>query len=166
MTTGKMTAEKVALFLGRFQPFHLGHLGVVKRLSRQYSRVIIAIGSSQLSRTVDNPFSFAERKRMITLALKEAGIRNYAIIAVPDIGNHAKWVSWTEQCAKRPFHVVYTGNAFVANLFRKAGYTVRIIKETKGISATRIRERMAAKKSWKRSVPASVAIYLRKYLSR
>jgi len=160
-----MTTRKTALFLGRFQPFHLGHLGVVKRLSKRYNTVIIAIGSSQLSRTTDNPFSYTERRRMITLAIKEADIKNYVIVAVPDIGNHARWVSWTEQCAKRPFHIVYTGNAFVGSLFRKAGYSVRVIKEIKGISGTRVRRRIAAKKSWERFVPASAALYLRKRLS-
>jgi len=130
-------------------------------LSKRYNKVIIAIGSSQFSRTTENPFSYTERRRMITLALKEVGIKNYAIVAVPDIGNHAKWVSWTEQCTKRPFHVVYTGNAFVASLFRKADYPVRVIKETRGISATRIRKMMERKNSWERLLPKTVTRYIK-----
>ena len=36
-----------ALFIGRFQPFHLGHLLLLQRLSTQYEEIIIGIGSSQ-----------------------------------------------------------------------------------------------------------------------
>ena len=54
-----------ALFIGRFQPFHKGHLKVIKDIIKKDYRVIIGIGSSQYSHTVDNPFTSDERKKMI-----------------------------------------------------------------------------------------------------
>ena len=48
-----------ALYIGRFQPFHLGHLHIVKYILEVSKEVIIAIGSSG-SHTVHNPFT-AER---------------------------------------------------------------------------------------------------------
>ena len=58
-----------ALFIGRFQPFHLGHLLLLQRLSKQYDEFIIGIGSSQYQNTYDNPFSEEERRQMIIQSL-------------------------------------------------------------------------------------------------
>jgi len=53
----------IALFIGRFQPFHSGHLDAIKQISEE--EIIIGIGSSQYSKTEENPYSFEERKKMI-----------------------------------------------------------------------------------------------------
>ena len=50
-----------ALFIGRFQPFHSGHVDAIKQISEK--EIIIGIGSSQYSGTDDNPYSFEERKK-------------------------------------------------------------------------------------------------------
>ena len=52
-----------ALFIGRFQPFHNGHLKVVQEILKEFDEVIIGIGSSKYSGTLDNPFSGEERKK-------------------------------------------------------------------------------------------------------
>lgn len=56
-----------ALFIGRFQPFHSGHLDAIKQISED--EIIIGVGSSQYSGTEDNPHSFEERKKMIERSL-------------------------------------------------------------------------------------------------
>ncbi|EQD45121.1 nicotinamide-nucleotide adenylyltransferase, partial [mine drainage metagenome] len=50
-----------AFVVGRFQPFHNGHLHVIKEILSQYSSVIIGIGSAQYSHTMENPFTAGER---------------------------------------------------------------------------------------------------------
>lgn len=156
-----MKKKGVALFIGRFQPFHKGHLEVVKQLCSQYRKVILAIGSSQYAHTRDNPFSLGERKKMIALALRDSSVKNWSFASVQDIRNHSKWVAWVESRAP-PFDVVYTGNAFVASLFRKAGYPVHVVREKKGISATGIRLRMVRHATWERLVPPSAASFIKK----
>ena len=54
-----------AVFIGRFQPFHLGHLDVVKHGLRIAKRVIIVLGSSDAAPTTKNPFSVEERQKLI-----------------------------------------------------------------------------------------------------
>ena len=72
-----------ALFIGRFQPFHNGHLKVIQNSINLYDEVIIGIGSAQYSNTTDNPFTAEERKLMIERSLKKAGFGNYKIILIP-----------------------------------------------------------------------------------
>src|SRR5256885_9498938 len=50
-----------ALFVGRFQPFHRGHLSMVKRILESNSEIIVGIGSAQYSHTGENPFTAGER---------------------------------------------------------------------------------------------------------
>ena len=112
---------KIALFIGRFQPFHLGHLAVINRLARDYDLVKIVIGSSQCSKERDNPFSFEERKEMIT---RSVAVKNYKIYAVPDCKSDAEWIKHVEELAGG-FDAVVSGNGLTRKLFRKAGYRVK-----------------------------------------
>ncbi|RPJ28200.1 MAG: nicotinamide-nucleotide adenylyltransferase, partial [Nitrosopumilales archaeon] len=53
------------LFIGRFQPFHLGHIAAIKFAFTNVDELIIAIGSSQASYDPQNPFTAGERLSMI-----------------------------------------------------------------------------------------------------
>jgi bifunctional NMN adenylyltransferase/nudix hydrolase len=81
-----------AVFIGRFNPFHLGHQSVVEKGLEVAERVFIFIGSSFQARDIRNPFTFEERKRMIRAAfpdenkVKIFGIRDYPY-------NDNKWVN-------------------------------------------------------------------------
>ena len=59
-----------ALFVGRFQPLHKGHLQVFQNISKEYDEVIIGIGSSQYSDTSKNPFTSKEGKLMLEKSLE------------------------------------------------------------------------------------------------
>lgn len=59
----------VAVLIGRFEPFHNGHLANVKQAMELANHVQILIGSSFQSRTPKNPFTFYERKEMISAEL-------------------------------------------------------------------------------------------------
>lgn len=59
------------VFIGRFQPFHHGHLEVIKTALDQADRVIVLVGSSNQPRTEKNPFNFDERRLMIYHAVED-----------------------------------------------------------------------------------------------
>lgn len=126
---------KTALFIGRFQPFHQGHLDALKQISEP--EIIIGIGSSQYSKTKDNPYTFVERKKMIEKQLAKFK-KKIKIIAIPDIHNEKKWVSHVKKIVGH-FDVVYTGNPVVAKLFKTKKFKVKKIKTKVKISATEIR---------------------------
>lgn len=60
---------KVAVLIGRFEPFHNGHQANVKQALAIASHVQILIGSSYQPRTPKNPFKYSERKEMISATL-------------------------------------------------------------------------------------------------
>ncbi|MGF3523208.1 MAG: adenylyltransferase/cytidyltransferase family protein, partial [Candidatus Bathyarchaeia archaeon] len=60
------------LYVGRFQPFHLGHLDAIQKILEEVEEIVIVIGSSQYSHNIHNPFTAGERLVMIRKALEEA----------------------------------------------------------------------------------------------
>jgi len=53
------------VFIGRFQVFHNGHFDVIKRALTIADHVAIVIGSANAPRTIRNPFTYEERKKVI-----------------------------------------------------------------------------------------------------
>ncbi|MFW6120595.1 MAG: nicotinamide-nucleotide adenylyltransferase [Petrotogales bacterium] len=147
-----------ALFIGRFQPFHNGHLLLLQNISSQYNEIIIGMGSSQYSNTVDNPFSKEERRKMIVKSLSEIEIHNYRIISIPDIHNPPKWVSHVLTTVS-DFDVVISNNPFTKQLFSEKGYLVRGTPyfERGRYSGKEIRRRMINGETWDNLVPKTVA---------
>jgi len=128
----------IALFIGRFQPFHDGHLDAVNQIKEE--KIIIGIGSSQYSKTEKNPYNFTERETMIKKALENSRI-NYKIIAIPDIHDEKNWVNHVEKLTGH-FDIVYTGNEIVEKLFKEKKYLVKILKKNINISGTEIRKKL------------------------
>ncbi len=53
------------IFIGRFQPFHNGHLSILRTAMTKAKRIIVLVGSAGAARSPKNPFTFAERKQAI-----------------------------------------------------------------------------------------------------
>lgn len=60
-----------AVYIGRFQPFHIGHQSVLKFALQNARKVILLVGSSNLHISPKNPFTFEERKRFIQASARE-----------------------------------------------------------------------------------------------
>jgi len=62
------------IFIGRFQPFHQGHLSVVRQGLREAERVIVLIGSAHRPRNIRDPWTAEERAEMIrsTVGVEDA----------------------------------------------------------------------------------------------
>ncbi|MCK5698974.1 MAG: nicotinamide-nucleotide adenylyltransferase [Candidatus Aenigmarchaeota archaeon] len=150
-----------AIFIGRFQPFHKGHLKAVTDILKEHDTIIICIGSAQEARTEQNPLSYKQRKEMITYAINDANIpkKRYSIIAITDINNDDLWVGHVgKHCPK--FDIVYTGNPHVKKLFKRSGYKVKDIAQYKDINSSTIRKRIIQDMEWKKYIPNAVAYYL------
>ena len=150
------------LFLGRFQPFHLGHLEAVRRLAAQHDEVVLAVGSANVSHTPSNPFTGGERVEMARAALLEAGVGNVVVLPVPDLGRNAVWAAHVASLVPR-FQVVHTNNPLPARLFAEAGYKVSPVPfvDRGRFEATRIRDAIARGAAWEALVPPAVARIVR-----
>jgi len=153
-----------ALYPGRFQPFHLGHLEAIKYILDRSEELIVMIGSALQSHTLKNPFTAGERVTMVRLALNEAGVdpSKYFIIPVTDLQIHGIWVSHVCSLVPR-FELVYSNEPLTRRLFMEAGFNVETIPFFKRnlCSATEIRQRMLRDRSWEKLLPKSVAQYIR-----
>jgi len=146
-----------ALFIGRFQPFHLGHLLLLQRLSTQYEEIIVGVGSSQYRDTCDNPFSEVERKQMITQSLDAVGIHKYRIVTIPDIYDPPRWVDHVCSIVS-DFDVIIANNPFTRKLFSEKGYVVKgtAFFDRKQYSGKEIRRRIIQDEPWAELVPEVV----------
>ncbi len=155
---------KRGLYVGRFQPFHLGHLDAIKCALSEVDELVIVIGSAQYSHYVDNPFTAGERLVMVRTALRDAGISDlrYWVVPVPDVHLHMLWVSSVEGYTPR-FDVVFSNEPLTQRLFSEAGYSVEPIRffERKLYSSTVVRERMIKDETWKKLVPKGVANFIK-----
>ncbi len=151
-----------ALFIGRFQPFHNGHLSMVKRILASNEEIIIGIGSAQYSHTGDNPFTAGERYEMIKRTLDAEGISNYHIVPIPDTHVHSVWVGHVVSLVPA-FDVVYSNSPLVVRLFKERGYKVESLPMTdrKSLSGTEIRRRMFEEEDWAPLLPAPVVRYIK-----
>jgi len=147
---------KRAFYIGRFQPFHNGHLTVIDRITKEADELIIGIGSAQLSHDLENPFTAGERVLMITRALVGLS-RPFYVIPIEDIKRNALWVAHIISMTP-PFDIVYTSNPLVIRLFSEAGIPVCSpdMFKRESHSGTSIRERMRAGESWESLVPPCV----------
>lgn len=146
------------LFVGRFQPFHLGHLDVARRLAARHEELLVAVGSANVSHTDRNPFTGGERVEMVHAALREAGVGNALALPVPDVGRNAVWPAHVASLVPS-FSVLYTNNPLMARLFEEAGHEVRPAPyhERARYEGTRIRRLMLEGGDWRALVPPAVA---------
>jgi len=151
---------KVGVLVGRFQPFHNGHLKAVQFALRQVDLLYIAVGSSQKSHEPRNPFTAGERIKMIKVAIDEARIdcKKIIIVPVPDAVQHSVWVSYVDALVL-DYSIVFTNESLTTQLFKERGVKVLPVplKDRGNYKGTGIRERMENGKPWKQLVPKAVA---------
>jgi nicotinamide-nucleotide adenylyltransferase len=160
---GRIVMVNRGLYVGRFQPFHLGHLEAIKEVLNDAEELVIVIGSAQYSHNINNPFTAGERLVMIRRALQEAGIDQSRlwVVPVPDVHLHMLWVSALEGYTPR-FNIVYSNDPLTRRLFMEAGYKVKSIRffQRKLYTSTLVREKMLKGESWTTLVPKSVADFI------
>jgi nicotinamide-nucleotide adenylyltransferase len=144
------------IYLGRFQPYHLGHHEVLKKIVNEVDEIIVGIGSAQKSHEIDNPFTAGERVLMVSSALMEFDIRHY-VIPIEDIQRNSLWVSHVKSMVP-PFDIAYTNNPLVIELLREARIEVKQspLFMRNSYSGTEIRRRMLKDEKWEHFVPQNV----------
>jgi bifunctional NMN adenylyltransferase/nudix hydrolase len=84
----------VAVYIGRFQPYHMGHHATVRQALEAAKELVILIGSSNSARTAKNPFTWEERRDMIKACLTEAELARVSFRPLRDFRyNDDHWIA-------------------------------------------------------------------------
>lgn len=98
-----MAIKDVAVYIGRFNPFHLGHAYVLEQALKNYKLVIVLVGSAGQARSPKNPFRFDEREEMIESWSKlgrEGHRENLMILPIRDHASNNMWIKSVQSTAK------------------------------------------------------------------
>ncbi|MCI2414045.1 MAG: nicotinamide-nucleotide adenylyltransferase [Candidatus Aramenus sp.] len=148
-----------ALFPGRFQPFHLGHLNVVRWAFQNFDEVVILVGSSSESHTLYNPFTAGERIEMIFNSVKDE-VSKVFIVPLMESFENKNWIHEVELIAPR-FDVVISGNPLVV----AGSKEYRVIPppqfNREKYNSTLIRSLMLKGENWRELVPQQVYEYIK-----
>ena len=142
------------LLIGRFQPFHLGHLDAVLFGLSRTENLFIGIGSSNKSNENRNPFSAKERREMIISSIEPSMAEQIKIFDIPDVGDHEKWAFEIDKIVPK-YDVVFTNDEFTQTLFEKREMNVIpvVLKDREKFSGTNIRNLIIEDKNWWDLVP-------------
>ncbi len=153
------------LMMGRFQPFHLGHLDLVRQILKECDEVVIAITSSQFNYLEKDPFTAGERIEMIHDSLKESDVdlTRCIILALDNQFNIATWSSYLKSMLPE-FDKVYSGNDYVKMLL--ADSKIKVVTpeflDREQYNATKIRSMIISDGEWQNFVPSAVAEFIKK----
>ena len=146
-------------FLGRFQPFHLGHYNVVDEEKDNYENFKVIIGSPERSRTERNPLTFAERKNLIKACFPEIKVISIEDTeespqeSDPETSANQKWA---EEFEKKGFDVIISGNDKVREIIEKHTDIQAEIPEMfseRIYSGTEVRRRINSGEEWRYLTP-------------
>ena len=151
------------LVMGRFQPFHLGHVDLIEQAISECDDIIIAVTSTQFNYLEKDPFTAGERIEMIYNTLREYKINaeKYIVLGLENQHNVAIWPAYL-RTALPSFQRAYSGNPYVSALLQDYGIEVvmpKMIKRDR-FNATSIRRLMASGGDWRGAVPPAVARFL------
>ncbi|WP_371806167.1 nicotinamide-nucleotide adenylyltransferase [Candidatus Lokiarchaeum ossiferum] len=149
----------VGAIVGRFQPFHNGHLQLILEIFQEVKFIKIGIGSSQYSHTADNPFSFDERRKMIEAALKEQNIAasSFQIYPIPDLHNISKWTTTMLEILGN-FEVFYSNSEWIRQYLSNHGKKIGALKKInfQRFNGTFIRSEIMADRETAGLIPLAV----------
>ncbi len=156
-----MTIKPTALFIGRFQPFHNGHLLVIEGMTKVCGKIFIGIGSSDKKSDSQNPFTAAERKEMIQRALQGRDLIpmfDINFVELPDTSSDEAWrelvLSKVEKIDK-----VWSGDERTKKCFEGV-IEIQNIRPVPGISDVEILGKMKSRINWQDQLPKEVVSYI------
>lgn len=112
MTQTPLISSDLAVLIGRFQPFHLGHLALLRQALTIAPRVVVVVGSAFQARTPRNPFSWQERQETILQSLSPEEQARVMCLPMRDFYDPERWSRAVRQAvdAMEPGAVTVVGH--------------------------------------------------------
>jgi len=154
----KMITYKRGLVIGRFQPFHNGHLELIRQIMDECEELIVVIGSAQFNYLVKDPFTAGERIEMIHASLSFQTFDRSRILIIPleNFENNACWFQYLKSMVPK-FDILYSGNEYVRYLSKKEIVVKEpTFKNKFRFNGENIRKLIVDHKKWEDLVPNPV----------
>lgn len=156
------------LIVGRFQPFHKGHLELIRYALTLSENLSVAIGSVN-KHDQDNPLNFDQRLYMVNKVVKREGIVDMVnkVVGIRDYKEDDRWI---REVVSRlgEFDVVYGHNEWTNRVMRENGFEVieGPFEDRERYEGVKIRELIRKGDSeWKSRVPAYLVSDIKKMIS-
>jgi bifunctional NMN adenylyltransferase/nudix hydrolase len=159
-----------AVFIGRFQPFHKGHLEACRQALQVADKLIILVGSATSSPNIRNPFSFEERKEMIL-----ANLLSYSskILIIPIRDYYYSDPAWLAQVQKSVSVASNNSNSIALIGFKKdeTSYYLDLFPQWENVdvdcidetNATDVRKNYFSSLDFKANLPQQTVAFLEKF---
>lgn len=156
--------SRFAVYIGRFQPFHNGHLSVVKDIIHNYPySLYVAVPTVGGPLTRANPFTAAERVEMIRACMRclhlPVSVAQFQVLTEANM--RPLPVRLAEAIPE--FELVLSGEEHTLLPFVRHGYrVVRLSPPEHRVPGSVIRSLMLEGGNWEQFVPGPVAEYIKK----
>lgn len=162
------------VFIGRFQPFHNGHLAVVRQGLAEGHHVLVLAGSADRPRNIRDPLTAAERAQMILACLTPEERSRVSVAPLRDATyNDAIWIRNVQAAIFSCLQTMFPGRkpeglriGLVGHSKDRSSYYLRLfptwgavnVANHEGISATDLRKLYFTHPFEQGRVPAEVAL--------
>jgi nicotinamide-nucleotide adenylyltransferase len=149
----------ICVFPGKFQPFHNGHMMVVKGMVKMCDRLVIVICCGKQG---DDIFTSEEVREMVSSALLDEDILDAEIHVLNDCPTNDEWVDRLKEVGEGQEIQVWSGREDILEACDKSGIKTKKIVHVPGHDSDDIRGLITGKKDgWESKVPHSVASVIR-----
>jgi nicotinamide-nucleotide adenylyltransferase len=151
------------LLIGRFQPFHLGHLEALQFALSKVDKLWVGLGSSNKPVEKNNPFTAEQRKEMILSSIDDSMKEKISIYFIPDLDNHMRWIEKIDTIVPK-FNIIFSNDELTKHLYSKRNIQVISIPFLKrdSLSGTNIRDLIISDQKWDDLVPDGTRNFLEK----
>ena len=151
------------LLIGRFQPFHLGHLQALQFALSKVDKLWVGLGSSNKPVDKNNPFTAEQRKEMILSSIDDSIKEKISIYFIPDLDNHMRWIEKIDTIVPK-FDIIFSNDDLTKHLYSKRNIQVLSIPflNRESLSGTNIRDLIISDQKWDDLVPDGTRNFLEK----
>ncbi|QLH03653.1 cytidyltransferase [Nitrosopumilus cobalaminigenes] len=151
------------LLIGRFQPFHLGHLEALQFALSKVDKLWVGLGSSNKPVEKENPFTAEQRKEMILSSIDDSMKEKISIYFIPDVDNHIRWIEKIDTIVPK-FDIIFSNDDLTKHLYSKRNIQVLAIPflNRESLSGTNIRDLIIRDQKWDDLVPNGTRNFLEK----
>jgi nicotinamide-nucleotide adenylyltransferase len=149
------------LLIGRFQPFHLGHLEALQFALSKVDKLYVGLGSSNKPVEKNNPFTAEQRKEMILSSIDDSMKEKISIYFIPDVDNHIRWIEKIDTIVPK-FDIIFSNDDLTKHLYSKRNIQVLSIPflNRESLSGTNIRDLIVRDQKWDNLIPTGTRNFL------